>query len=65
MIFAAISLCVTSERVFVVVVYFVVASVRKLFDTPSYFASTIHANGLNSTKFVFKTGKLFLTSVFP
>jgi hypothetical protein len=43
--FAAISLCVASQRVFiiivvvvvvVVVVYFVIDSVRKLLDTPSY-----------------------------
>jgi hypothetical protein len=36
--FAAITLCVASQRVFVVVVvvvYFVINSVRKLFDTPS------------------------------
>jgi hypothetical protein len=34
--FAAITLCVTSQRVFIVVVYFVIDSVRKLLDTPSY-----------------------------
>jgi hypothetical protein len=38
--FAAISLCVASQRVFivvvVVVVYFVIHSVRKLSDTPWY-----------------------------
>jgi hypothetical protein len=35
--FAAITLCVASERVFVVVsIYFVIDSVRKLLDTPSY-----------------------------
>jgi hypothetical protein len=38
--FAAITLCVASQRVFivvvVVVVYFVINSVRKLLDTPSY-----------------------------
>jgi hypothetical protein len=37
--FAAITLCVASQRVFVVVVvvvYFVIDSVRKLMDTPSY-----------------------------
>jgi hypothetical protein len=35
--FAAITLCVASERVFIVVsVYFVIDSVRKLFDTPPY-----------------------------
>jgi hypothetical protein len=35
---AAITLCVASQRVFVVVaaVYFVIDSVRKLLDTPSY-----------------------------
>jgi hypothetical protein len=37
--FAAITLCVTSQRVFIiVVVYFVIDSVRKLLDTPSYIA---------------------------
>jgi hypothetical protein len=35
--FAAITLCVASERVFIVVsLYFVIDSVRKLLDTPSY-----------------------------
>jgi len=35
--FAAITLCVASQRVFSVVsIYFVVDSVRKLLDTPSY-----------------------------
>jgi hypothetical protein len=34
--FAAITLCVASHRVFIVVVYFVIDSVRKLLDTPSY-----------------------------
>jgi hypothetical protein len=33
--FAAIILCVASQRVFIVV-YFVIDSVRKLLDTPSY-----------------------------
>jgi hypothetical protein len=33
--FAAITLCVASQRVFIVV-YFVIDSVRKLMDTPSY-----------------------------
>jgi hypothetical protein len=36
MSFAAITLCVASQRMFVVVVYFVINSVRKLLDTPSY-----------------------------
>jgi hypothetical protein len=37
--FAAVTLCVASQRVFivvVVVVYFVILSIRKLLDTPSY-----------------------------
>jgi hypothetical protein len=35
--FAAITLCVASQRVYIVVsVYFVIDSVRKLLDTPSY-----------------------------
>jgi hypothetical protein len=35
--FGAITLCVASHRVFIVVsVYFVIDSVRKLLDTPSY-----------------------------
>jgi hypothetical protein len=37
--FAAITLCVVSELVFIVVsLYFVIDSVRKLLDTPSYIA---------------------------
>jgi hypothetical protein len=38
--FAAITLCVASQRVFAVVVYFVIDSVRKLLDTPSYAGSS-------------------------
>jgi hypothetical protein len=34
--FAAITLCIASWRVFIFVVYFVIDSVRKLLDTPSY-----------------------------
>jgi uncharacterized membrane protein len=34
--FAVITLCVASQRVFIVVVYFVIDSVRKLLDIPSY-----------------------------
>jgi hypothetical protein len=33
--FAAITLCVASQRVFIVAVYFVMESVRKLLATPS------------------------------
>jgi hypothetical protein len=47
--FAAITLCVASQRVFIVVsVYFVIDSVRKLLDTPSYsneFCLVIRASG--------------------
>jgi len=35
MSFAAITLRVASQRMFIVIVYFVVDSVRKLLDTPS------------------------------
>jgi len=36
--FTAITLCVASQCVFIVaIVYFVIDSVRKLLDTPSYF----------------------------
>jgi hypothetical protein len=34
--FAARTLCITSQRVFIVVVYFVIDAVRKLLDTPPY-----------------------------
>jgi hypothetical protein len=37
--FAAIILCVASQRVFTVVSVYFVDSVRKLFDTPSYIRS--------------------------
>jgi hypothetical protein len=37
--FAAITICVASEWVFIDVVYFVIDSVRKLVDTPSYVSS--------------------------
>jgi len=39
--FAAITLCVASQLVFIIiVVYFVIDSVRKLVDIPSYIANT-------------------------
>jgi hypothetical protein len=34
--FAAVILCVASQRVFIVLVYFVIDSVRNLLDIPSY-----------------------------
>jgi hypothetical protein len=36
--FAAITICVASQRVFIVDVYFIIDSVRKLLDTQSYLA---------------------------
>jgi hypothetical protein len=39
---ATIILCVASKRLFIVVVYFVIDSVRKLLDTPS---STVGLRG--------------------
>jgi hypothetical protein len=41
--FAAITLCISSQRVFVVV-YFVIDSVRKLLDTPSYSGDQVSQN---------------------
>jgi hypothetical protein len=35
-IFAAIMLCIVSQRVFIVAVYFLIDSVRKLLDVPFY-----------------------------
>jgi hypothetical protein len=52
--FAAITLCVASQRVFVVVVvvYFVIDSVRKLFDTtPSYMKPLV--NFFKNLNFIF------------
>jgi hypothetical protein len=44
--FAAITLCVASERVFIVAVtYFVMDSVQKLLNTPSYMASNENGHG--------------------
>jgi hypothetical protein len=41
--FAAITLCVASQRMFIVVsVYFVVDSFRKLMDTPSYICICVY-----------------------
>jgi len=43
--FVAITLCVAPERVLFVVVYFVMDSVRKLLDTPSY-CNTVHPSAM-------------------
>jgi hypothetical protein len=40
--FTAITLCVASQRVFIVVVYFVIYSFRKLLDTLSYVGTVTH-----------------------
>jgi hypothetical protein len=39
--FAPITLCIASQRVFIFVVNFVIDSVRKLLDTPSYTAPIV------------------------
>jgi hypothetical protein len=39
--FAAITLCVASQEVFIVVVYFVIDSVRNLLVTPSYVCTSL------------------------
>jgi hypothetical protein len=39
--FAIIALCVASQQVFIVVVYFVIDSVRKILDTTSYLMSLL------------------------
>jgi hypothetical protein len=45
--FATITLRVVSQRVFIVVVYFVIDSVRKLLDIPSYIHSRIRVEGVD------------------
>jgi hypothetical protein len=48
--FAAITLCVVSQRVFIVVsVYFVIDSVRKLLHTPSYLCVCVGGGGAYTT----------------
>jgi hypothetical protein len=42
--FLAITFCTASQRVFVVVVYFLMESVRKLLDTPSVSAPLAEGN---------------------
>jgi hypothetical protein len=46
---AAITLCVASQRVFIIVVYFVIESVRKLLDTSSYVWYVTIFFGMEST----------------
>jgi hypothetical protein len=61
MSFAAITLCVASERVFVVVVvvvYFVIDSVRKLLDAPSYIPQTLEGRKAISTCMYIKRSTL-------
>jgi hypothetical protein len=47
--FAAITLCVASRRVFIVV-YFVIDTARKLLDTPSYKQNTGEVRGYNNSE---------------
>jgi hypothetical protein len=49
--FDAITLCVASQRVFIVVAYFVIGSVRKLLDTPSYALRSEDIPGKQRTEF--------------
>jgi hypothetical protein len=50
--FAAIILCVASQLVFIIVlVYFVIDSVGKLLDTPSYVVQTLHSNPVSVSRF--------------
>jgi hypothetical protein len=61
--FAAINLCVASQLVFIVVivavVYFVIDSVRKLLDTPSYVSDLL----LTSRLLLFHTPVLLQASL--
>jgi hypothetical protein len=41
--FAVIARCIASQRVFIVVVYFVMDSIRKLLDIPSYVYTLIYS----------------------
>jgi hypothetical protein len=50
--FAAITFCVVSQRVFIViVVYFVIESVRKFLDTPRVFKHNISVQFVTSSVF--------------
>jgi hypothetical protein len=59
--FAAITLCVASQRVFIVIVYFVIVSVRKLLDIPSH--RVLHFR-INHTLFYTKQCKSKIVPVF-
>jgi hypothetical protein len=62
--FAAITLCVPSQRVFIVaVVYFVIDSVRKLLDTPSYSDESYKCKTCKKWNSVTQTGDTCLTFV--
>jgi hypothetical protein len=51
--FAAITLCVASRRVFIVVsLYFVIDSVRKLLDTPSNGRRLLQCQGAQTDKVI-------------
>jgi hypothetical protein len=65
--FAAITLCVASQRVFIVaVVYFGIDSVRKLLDTPSYRQTDrrAHLYAFPSCKERIATTNLYKTTLF-
>jgi hypothetical protein len=56
--FTAITLCVASERVFVVVVYFVIDLVLKLLDTPRTLAAVLGWGSYKSVSKSFRIGRL-------
>jgi hypothetical protein len=57
--FSVITLCVASQRVFIVVsVYFVIDSVRKRLDTPSYYEVEVTSSGITFIPSSVKVGQL-------
>jgi hypothetical protein len=60
--FATMTLCVTSQRVFIFVsIYFIIDSVRKLLDTPSYILSPFG----KSVQFLLQTKNRVNTLILP
>jgi hypothetical protein len=59
--FSTITLCVASQGVFIVVsVYFVIDSVRKPLDTPSYHITVTEEIARSNYKYIHKTCECFL-----
>jgi hypothetical protein len=55
--FAATTLYVASQRVFIVIIYFVIDSVRKILDTPSYVTKRIQTSVRVRVTIIFKPGE--------